>query len=136
MLGNKCTALGCPIYALSFSKESLDALCICNVIRIGQQEADAIAGLAPMAEMPLSKESALLDNRANLFWVLSNPRPHLDKVDPLLPWKEGGLIHQRSAGEQREVNWVVRRTGKLAVTVKLDEGNADSRSLMRTHPQR
>ena len=66
-----------------------------------------------MAEMPLSKERALLDHRANLFWVLSNPRPHLDKVDPLLPWKEGGLIHQRSAGKQREVKWVMATTGNL-----------------------
>ena len=63
-----------------------------------------------MAEMPLSKEGALLDHRANLVWVLPNPRPHLDEVDPLLSWKEGGLVHQWSAGEQR----VVGRAGKLA----------------------
>ena len=86
-----------------------------------------------MAEMPLSKEGALLDNRTNLFWVLLNPRPHLDEVDSLLPWKQGGLIHQRSAGEQHEVKWVTARTASW-LTIKPDEGSADSRRLTHTQP--
>ena len=34
-LGNKWTGLGCPIHALSFMEERLDALCICNILCIG-----------------------------------------------------------------------------------------------------
>ena len=67
-----------------------------------------------MAEMPLSKESALLDHSANLFRVLLNPRPHVDEVDPLLPWIKGGLIHQRSAGDQHKVKRVMGCTGTVA----------------------
>ena len=32
---NQCTGLGCPIYALSFTEKSFEALCICNILCIG-----------------------------------------------------------------------------------------------------